>query len=448
MGRLNIFSHAVDAVASIFNFDPPKYANPTHGVGLYGGLGMARFGQLDAMSSVGTLYSIVHQLSQDTAQTDWGLYRKAAGGRRSYGVADENRVEVQRHLALKIWDKPNPYMTRMQFVERTQQYIDLTGESFWLVERAGETAVPEALWPVRPDRMHEVINQGGALIGWIYRAPDGTQIPYKLSEIIPILMPDPTNMYRGMGPVQAIRVDLESVNAAADYNAAYFRNSAAPSGVIQVDHQMTDNEFNRVADQWGERHKGVRNAHRVGILENGAQWVDTTTSMKDMQFVELRNMSRELIREAYAIHPHMLGISDTVNLANAYAADATYAKRLITPRLERIRLALNDQFLPMFGTTGQKVEFCYDNPVPADAEQENAERKSKVDAAVALINAGAEPESALEAMGLPEIEWTEKQSLPSVAPVSPAPAPPTQGDEELTQDDLETVARLLKGVFA
>ncbi len=438
-------------VKSVFNLGGPKYVNPSNGLyGLMSGGWTA--GQLEAMGSVGTLYSIINLLATSTAQVDWHLYRKSVDGRRVYGPAEDNRVEVTQHQALVVFKKPNDLMTRMELIERTQQHLDLAGESFWLIEKTDVGSIPVGIWPIRPDRMIEVVSEQG-LIGWVYKQPDGTRIPYKLDEIVHIKMPNPTNVYRGLSPIEAISIDLEAVHASAQYNRNYFRNSAAPSGVILAEGSLSDREFDRVVMQWSERHKGVRNAHRVGLLENGLKWVDTTTKLRDMQFVELRNLSRELIREAYGIHKHMLGLADDVNRANAVAAGADFAAWKTAPRLERIKQALNSVFLPMFGPTSSNVEFCYENPVPEDRESENAERDSKVSAAVALINAGGKPESVLEAVGLPPIEWEEKQPIqtPAIpAPVSPAPAPqPGEVDTDVTLSpaDLADAMRLLKDVF-
>ncbi len=436
---------AVDRVKSAFNLGGPKYVQPTNGLlGVMNG-GWAA-GQLEAMGSVGTLYAIIQLLSTSTAQVDWHMYRKSPGGRKDYGTADDNRVEVTKHQALAVLDRPNALMTRMELFERTQQYLDLAGESFWLIEKTDVGAIPIGIWPIRPDRMIEVVSEAG-LIGWVYRQPDGVRIPYRLDEIVHIKMPNPLNIYRGLSPVHALAVDLESVDASAKYNRNYFRNSAAPSGVIEAPEALGDTEFNRVVMQWSEQHRGVRNAHRVGLLENGLKWVDTTTKMRDMQFVELRNLSRELIREAYGIHKHMLGLADDVNRANALAAGADFAAWKIVPRLERIKQALNSVFLPMFGATAGKVEFDYENPVPEDRESENAERQSKVDAAVKLIDAGGDPEQVLEAMGLPPIEWRKPEESPRIpVPVSPG-APAVDTEDTLSAADLADVSRLLKDVF-
>src|SRR3546814_18090499 len=95
-----------------------------------------------------------------------------------------------------------------------------------------------------------------------------------------------------------------------------------------------------------------------------------------MQFAELTNVSRDMIREAFLIHKHILGQSDDVNLANALAADEAFAERLVVPRLERFKGMLNNDFLRLFpGTEG--LEFDYDNPRPQNAAAINAERASK-----------------------------------------------------------------------
>src|SRR3546814_15603748 len=72
-----------------------------------------------------------------------------------------------------------------------------------------------------------------------------------------------------------------------------------------------------------------------------------------MQFAELTNVSRDMIREAFLIHKHILGQSDDVNLANALAADEAFAERLVVPRLVRFKGMLNNDFLLLFpGTEG------------------------------------------------------------------------------------------------
>jgi len=364
--------------------------------------------QMGAMGSVGTLFSIVHLLSNATSQIKWKLYRTAQSG------LAEDRTEVTRHLALDIWTKANAFYPRQEFVETSQQHLDLTGEAWWVVARDSRATIPMELWPVRPDRMEPVPHPTEFLSGYLYTGPDGEKVPLGLDEVIQLKMPNPLDPYRGMGPVQSLLTDLDSAKYSSEWNRNFFLNSAEPGGVIEVEKRLSDDEFDEMSTRWNEQHRGVSRAHRVAILEQG-KWVDRKFSMRDMQFTELRRVNRDTILEAFGMHRAMLGIVEDVNRANAEAGEVVFARWKIVPRLERIKGALNNDFLPLFGSTGQGLEFDYDNPVPDDREADNAERTSRASAAKTLIDAGFDPDDVASAMGLPQMRFRGRDNGQPVA---------------------------------
>jgi HK97 family phage portal protein len=359
--------------------------------------------QMKAFGAVGTLFGIVNRTSTATSQVDWHLYRKAKSGKK------EDREEVTSHAALDLWTKPNPFMPRQEFVEVSTQHIDLTGESPWVVaydKRAKN--LPLELWPVRPDRMTPDPDPNKFLVGWNYADPDtGGAIPLGLHEVIHLRMPNPLDPYRGLGPVQALLVDLDSIRYTAEWNRNFFRNSAEPGGIIEVPRTLQDEEFDTMTRRWNEQHRGVANAHRVAVIEHG-KWVTRTFSMRDMQFSELRAVARDTIMEAFGFPKSMLGVTEDVNRSNAEIGEYVFAKWLVVPRLERIKGALNNDLLPLYGDTARDLEFDYDSPVPADADADNAERESRATAAVTLIREGGDPQAVLEWAGLPDFPWRER----------------------------------------
>lgn len=379
--------------------------------GLFGGSG-GRTAQMAAMGSVGTLFSIVNRTSNATAQVDWKLYRKSKSGE------DHDRIEVTSHAALDLWDKPNPWMPRQEFTESTQQHVDLTGEGWWVIGRSPRSPIPLEMWPVRPDRMDPVPSPTNFISGYVYTSPDGEKIPLRTDEVIQLRMPNPLDPYRGMGPVQSILVDLDATRYSAEWNRNFFLNSAEPGGLIKVDRRLNDTEFDEMRMRWNEQHRGVAAAHRVAIIEEGT-WIDRKFSQRDMQFAELRTVSRDVIREAFGIPGFAIGELTDVNRATAEAAAAWFATYLTVPRLERIKAALNFDLLPMFGATGESLEFDYCSPVPDDEAAENEELTTKVNAAVALVDAGFNPSAACAAVGLPEIAFDGL----------PADAAPTAGPQ-------------------
>lgn len=370
--------------------------------------------EMRAMGQVGTLFAIVTKCANATASVEWKLWRKAKSGKK------EDRTEVTIHLALNILNKPNDFFTRQEFIETGQQHHELTGEMWWVVSRDPRSDLPLELWPVRPDKITVVPSAENYLAGYIYTGPDGEQIPLAINQVIFLRSPDPMDPYRGMGAVQTILPDLRASNQAAQYVAKFFENSAEPGGIIQVDERLTDPEFDEMTKRWREQHQGVNNAHRVAVIEKGT-WVDRKYTMKDMQFTELRSASSEMIREAFGFPKPLLGSVDDVNRANAEAAEYVFAQWLIVPRLERIKQALNNDFLKLFYPPGAvvDVEFDYENPVPENLEFEATERKSKADTAKVWIELGFSQEQVLAMLDVPAMTWTKP--APPPVPVVPDP---------------------------
>lgn len=405
MGRSFLGSLA-NAAGSFRSAAPPvPFTSRAQSYGIFGSNRSAE-GQMRAMSAVGTLFAIVDRTSNATALVDWKLYRKAKSGR------DEDRVEVTSHAALDLWNKPNPFMPRQEFVESSTQHYDLTGETEWVIARRPGVSIPLEMWPVRPDRMTPVPDRERFLKGWIYTSPDGEQIPLELDQVIQLRRPNPMDPYRGLSPILSILPDLDTSRYAAEWSRAFFINSAQPGGILQFDQRLSDSQFDELRDRWAEQHKGVANAHRVAILEQG-KWIDRTISQRDMQFVELRGATADRVREAYGISKTAIGDFEDINRASALAAKSWFAEQQTVPRLERIKAALNFELLPMYGATAQGLEFDYCDPVPADPETEAATLTARANAAAALRTAGWDPAGILSAVGLPEIPYAGAPAAPA-----------------------------------
>lgn len=348
-----------------------------------------------AHGSVGTLFAIVNQLSNAFATVEWHLYKRTS-------VRDKKkRQEVLNHGFTTLWDKPNPFYTGRYFRECCQQHLDLVGETIFVLYEIG--GIIFEMWPVRPDRMKPVKHPTDFISGWIYIGPNGEEVPLRLDQVIQIKYPNPADPYRGMGPVQTILNDVDASRFSAEWNRNFFINGAQPGGVIEIDYRMTDEEFDAFMARWRHQHQGVANAHRVALLER-ATWKDTKFSMEDMQFVELRNLPRELIREAFAFPKPMLGTVDDVNRANSDAAKEIMAEGHTEPRLSRWKDAINAYLLPRFAN-GKTLELDYDDPTPVNKEAANAERNSQASAATTLRNGGWHPDDVLATVGLPEMRW-------------------------------------------
>jgi HK97 family phage portal protein len=416
-----VASVLLDAFRELRNATKVATSGAAQGGGAFsfGGASGGVEAQLEAYSGVGTLFSCVHRISAAASKTDWKLYVKKTDRRRTYGPGTDTRTEVLpgQHPALDLWNQPNPSMTRQRFIETFMQYLLLAGDCEWYcaINESTENMVGGELWPLRPDRCtiygDELL---GRPAGLGYRNGAGQVVPLNLDEFIQLQMANPKNGLRGMSPVAAILTDLGADQAAAAYNAVFFRNNAAPNGVVEVPTSMSDRGFERLQLQFREQNQGVRNAHRVAILDEDAKWKSTTYNMKDMLFPEMREMTSKLVLMAFGMSKTMLGQTEDVNRATAEAALAIFHEQVVDEMNERIRQALNNNFLPKFGDFGTSYEFDFVSAAPEDAEKVNAERTSKVAAWVQLKNAGVDPDEAAKVVGLPPMKMREVQSEENV----------------------------------
>ena len=366
----------------------------------------------DAFGSVGTLFAIVSQIGNAFASVPWHLYKRTS-------VRDQSRrTEVLNSGFMYVWDKPNEFMTGRRFREATQQHLDLVGECCIVLNIVGNIVLE--MWPVRPDRIEPIKHPTKFLTGYVYHGPEGEEVPLGKDQVIRIMYPNPRDPYRGMGPVQAVLADIDAARYSAEWNRNFFINGARPGGIIEVDRKMSDKEFIEFQSRWRQQHQGVANAHRVAVLEN-AKWKDVSFSMTDMQFAELRDLSRELIREAFAFPKPMLGTVDDVNRANAEAGKEIMAEGQTIPRLNRWKDEINTFLLPRFAN-GSTLVIDYEDPTPINNELANAIRNSKTTSAANLVKAGYHPDDVAEAMELPAMQWVG-------IPAAPTPAPKEEGTD-------------------
>ena len=374
-----------------------------------GGISASQEDQLSQMGKTSTLFSIVDLIATSVAAVDWHLYR------RRRGQKEEERTEVDDHPALVVWENPATVDGEViyhqdEFIEAEQQHYELTGRMTTVLETKtmGPLSAVTDMWPVRPDRITPVKSRDKFIAGYVYSL-GGEKIPLKTSQVIVEKRQNPLDPWRGLSPIASLMMDIEGERAAAAYNFNFFTNGAVPGGVLELDREtlLSDEEWEAWVARWQSQHQGVSNAHRIAVMEMG-KFSERKISQRDMEFVDLRNFSREAMMEAWRISKAMLGHVDDVNRANNEAQRAMFAERITVPRLERWKKLLNHKLLPKFGGLGEGYEFDYDDPVPVDANDQRLDLRARSLSAASFVREGFDPVGTLETFGFPPITWVGK----------------------------------------
>jgi HK97 family phage portal protein len=384
---------------------------------------------LDLTTTESTLYSVLDLISGDIGALGWELYRGPA--EMSMEPPENGRpLTINQHLAKKLWDRPNDFMTGDHLRTVVEWHYDAVGEG-WVVCDYAAPGVPKSLWPVRPDRMFPRADPDKYLLGYEYRGPNGERIPLELDEVLRITRPHPLDPHRGIGPVPALMLPLTTSLTAQQWIEAFYRNDATPGGMIELgqDEILDDDDWKTFVTRWNEQHRGVSRAHRVGVLEIGT-FKPVAVDFKKLQVTEMRHLTRDQILEAYQLNKFMLGATDDVNRAASLAANDTYARRVLHRRVKKWHSFANGPYLQCFGSTGRNVHFCPEGVIPEDEEAANAERNSKASAAKAFVEAGYDRLEVAEYLGLPFTMIKEPEPMPVVLPAPKPPDADPDGDED------------------
>jgi len=222
------------------------------------------------------------------------VYRRREDGGRER--APQHRVYQLMH------DRPNPYMDALVFRETLTAHALTWGNGYAEIEWDGGMR-PVALWPLLPDRMKVKVD--GNEVIYQYTTKDGKQ--YRL-------LPEDVLHIKGLGfdglkgysVIQYAAEGIAAGMAAERFGAAFFGNGAIPGGVLEHPKVLSNTARRNLRDSWEERHKGLDQAHRVAILEEGMTYKQIGIPARDAQLLETRRFSISDVARWFDIPPHML----------------------------------------------------------------------------------------------------------------------------------------------
>lgn len=348
-------------------------------------------------------------------------------------------------------DNPEPD----QNVSRTDHYQMLLfsmlvhGESFTrkLFNQRGDVI---ALHVMDPRRI-KVRRDGNGRLEYV--VDDGKNVLTE-NEIVHIPDMKLPGALHGTSRISELRETLGLAKALEEYSAAFFGSGSSAAGVIEVPGEVTAEQAKAIQDSWEKGHKGLRKAHRPGVLSGGAKFNGTTIPPNDSQLIEEQQFVVEQVARMFRIPVHML--QSTQQGAMSYASVEESSRQFVTytllPLIQKIENAysamlVGDGFLK-FNVDGllranlQDRYTAYSQAIQGgwlsindihrleDLDRVDGgdeyrvalanvnlgaanivELEKRVDMAARLVQVGYTPRAAAQVVGLPEIEHT---GLPTV----------------------------------
>lgn len=361
------------------------------------------------------VYSCINKKAKAVASVPWYVSKQNSKGEWE---------RVINHPLEMLIDKPNPFMSRSDLMERLVMNLDLTGNSLFKKVMVQNTTVE--LFPIGPDGIKPIPHDTEFISGYTYKV--GTQkFDFKTEEILHAMLIDPSNPYWGLSPLQVAAKTVDTDVEAVTWNKIALQNRAVTDGTFTFDQPLTREQWIDARNQVREQHQGSRNARAPWVLGGGAKWQSMSLSPADMDFIEGRKMTREEICTVFDVPPPIVGILDKANYSNMKEARRVFWLDTIIPLLESIKNILNRSLNPEYGN-GIEIDFDLSN---VEALQENF--NEKIEGAYKLWSMGIPFNTINQRLDLGfdempggEVGFLPASIMPAMLAANPPPIEPPQ----------------------
>jgi HK97 family phage portal protein len=289
--------------------------------------------------------------------------------------------EVDNHPLLDLLYKPSPTMSQVEWFQSVYSYLLISGNNYML-SVGGDNTPPTELYNLRPDRIKIRAGTRAMPVAYDYMLKGQVVESYDVdqatgsSKVKHIKLFNPLDDYYGMSPMGASSVDIDQHNLANKHNVNLLQNGARPSGAVIFNPkdetgghvQLSDVQRNQLMNDVNQRFSGTGNAGKPMLLEGDFDWKEMGLSPKDMDFIQLKNMSAKDIALVYGVPSQLIGIPDSQTYSNFAEAKLALYNETIIPLLDRIQGDLNEWLVPMFNEQGLELRYDIDS-IPAMAEQ-------------------------------------------------------------------------------
>lgn len=262
---------------------------------------------------------------------------------------DGGKKLVHDHpLYYLLHDEPNPEMTSFVFRETLMSHLLIWGNAYAQIIRDGAGRAL-GLYPLLPDKM-EVQRDDKGNIYYVYSRNSDENPTFKEYGNIKLKAEDVLHIpglgfdgLIGYSPIAMAKNAVGMTLACEEYGASFFANGANPGGVLE--HPGVLKDPSKVRESWNSVYRGVSNAHKIAVLEEGMKYQQIGIPPEEAQFLETRKFQINEIARLYRIPPHMVGDLDKSSFSNIEQQSLEFVKYTLDPWVIRWEQSLQRSLL-------------------------------------------------------------------------------------------------------
>lgn len=262
---------------------------------------------------------------------------------------DGGKKLVHDHpLYYLLHDEPNPEMTSFVFRETLMSHLLIWGNAYAQIIRDGAGRVL-GLYPLLPDKMDVQRDEKGNIY-YVYSRNSDENPMFKEYGNIRLKAEDVLHIpglgfdgLIGYSPIAMAKNAVGMTLACEEYGASFFANGANPGGVLE--HPGVLKDPSKVRESWNSVYRGVNNAYKIAVLEEGMKYQQIGIPPEEAQFLETRKFQINEIARLYRIPPHMVGDLDKSSFSNIEQQSLEFVKYTLDPWVIRWEQSLQRSLL-------------------------------------------------------------------------------------------------------
>lgn len=259
--------------------------------------------------------------NQTYEQTSWvravvGVICKAVTA-RGYTLVpvkpDADPANAER--LMEFFSNCNPNDTFLEILDDITRDEYVFGNAFLEVVY-GPDGKPKELWNLDATTIRVKADEHGTIIGYVQSprwATAAKRVDFEPKEVIHFKLGTKGATLYGLSPLISLVLPVTVDRFAQVYNRAFFVNGAKIRGAF-IMKDATAEQVERNREYLQAKAKNPDQAHADLVLEGEVEYKQISINQKDMEFLELREFTRNEILAVYGVPPSKVSIIETGNI--------------------------------------------------------------------------------------------------------------------------------------
>lgn len=278
------------------------------------------------------IYRCLQEIIKACIQLDWCVMKYNSKGEPE---------EIPGHPVQKLLEKPNRIYSQAEMIKRIIAFYYIAGDVPLIRYTLSGNRV-DSFYSYRPDKVTFTLtgNPDQPYTDIRYEGQNAQDVDPNNFTLFKNFSPLDTydGLGRGMSPLKPILKNGDLLTSMLEWDLSYLQNGGNFSGVISLDPQvnLNDKQYDRATSQLQNKYLGKRNTGKILLLEGGLKFTATSSTPKEMDFVESKLSIAKDIAIGLGIDPIIIGFNDQSSYNNKNEAMKSLYTNVAIPLMREL----------------------------------------------------------------------------------------------------------------